>query len=91
MVVDHEFPTLSGEILDFLQSLPGMHLVRFPMNVPLLISACVYSGLKSCVFSFGTDGSLNPLYLEAVEERSAINSMLHHTALTRSYLMCSQN
>ena len=72
MVVDREFPTLSGEILDFLQSLPGMHFVRLPMNVPLLTNIHVYSGLKSCVFSFGTDGSLNPLYLEAVEERSAI-------------------
>ena len=26
VVVDREFPTLSGEILDFLQSLPGMLL-----------------------------------------------------------------
>ena len=41
------------------------------MNVLLLTNmhVGVYSDLKSCVFSFGTDGSLNPLYLEAVEER----------------------
>ena len=82
VVVDREFPTLSGEILDFLQSLPGMHFVRFAMNIPLLTKVHVSSGLKSCVFSFGTDGSLNPLYLEAVEERSAINSMLHPCSYT---------
>ena len=90
VVVDREFPTLSGEILDFLQSLPGMHFVSFPTNVPLLTNVRVYSGLKSCVFSFGTDGSLNPLYLEAVEERSAINSMLHYTAVTHSYFNVQQ-
>ena len=71
MIVDREFPTLSGEILDFLQSLQGRHFVRLSMNVLLLtnVHVGVYSDLKSCVFSFGTDGSLNPLYLEAVEER----------------------
>ena len=37
MIVDREFPTLSGEILDFLQSLQGRHFVRLSMNVLLLI------------------------------------------------------
>lgn len=81
VVVERDFPTLSGELLDFLQSLPGKWDVDvLPYAGGIVNGLCTYcflcvlfcmctSDLKSCVFSFTSDDSTKPLYLEAVEER----------------------
>ena len=66
------FPTVSGDILDFLKSISGVvhsqpQICHFP-GIPL----CPHLGLKSCVFSFACESPNNPLYLETLEERSAI-------------------
>ena len=77
MVVGKDFTTVSGDILDFLKSISGIHTCIYSCTLIIQVNQWFIAiDLKSCVFSFACDSPTNPLYLEALEERYSALSIM---------------
>ena len=70
IVLVREFNSLSGDILDLLQVIPG-EFTSHVRTCSYTYYVCLNSvaELKSCVFSFTSNGPSDPLYAKAIEER----------------------